>query len=190
MTRTTDTIQHSATHYEVQHQMLGGWQNTWSTDDKPVTFATQAEAETALADFLADSAEAERNGDAIDYDPTQWRVAEVGATTAPRIAALNDLCRTKLGRAPNCRLLMTAGFNAAFRLEAQLHILQRVASFSEFTADNDPHGEHDFGAFEFKGQRIFWKIDYYALDLDSGSEDPADPTQTVRVLTILMAEEY
>jgi hypothetical protein len=33
--------------------------------------------------------------------------------------------------------------------------------------DNDPHGEHDFGAFEHEGQRIFWKIDYYAPDMDA-----------------------
>ena len=46
--------------------------------------------------------------------------------------------------------------------------------FKAFTADNDPCGEHDFGAFDHQGQRIFWKIDYYAPDMEHGSEDPAD----------------
>ena len=51
-------------------------------------------------------------------------------------------------------------------------------------------GEHDFGDFEIEGERYFWKIDYYAPDLDGGSEDPADPAQTARVLTIMCVDEY
>ena len=52
-----------------------------------------------------------------------------------------------------------------------------VQSFSNFTKDNDPHGEHDFGSFEVEGETYFFKIDYYALDMEGGSEDPADPEQ-------------
>ena len=62
--------------------------------------------------------------------------------------------------------------------------------FNDFTPDNDPYGERDFGAFTHKGQRIFWKIDYYSPDLSRHSDDPAEPAQTVRVLTIMLAEEY
>ena len=65
-----------------------------------------------------------------------------------------------------------------------------VVSYDDFTEDNDPYGEHDFGAFELEGQKLFWKIDYYDLELRFGSDDPGDPDKTRRVLTILLAEEY
>ena len=60
----------------------------------------------------------------------------------------------------------------------------------DFTEDNDPHGEHDFGSFELAGRKFFWKIDYYDANMEFGSEDPADPAKTTRVLTIMLAEEY
>jgi hypothetical protein len=49
--------------------------------------------------------------------------------------------------------------------------------------------EHDFGSIEVAGETIFWKIDYHGSDMASGSEDPADPERTTRVLTIMLAEE-
>jgi Protein of unknown function (DUF3768) len=60
----------------------------------------------------------------------------------------------------------------------QAAILSKVMEHDEFTDDNDPHGEHDFGAFDHAGKLIFWKIDYYDPSMESGSEDPADPAKT------------
>jgi hypothetical protein len=68
--------------------------------------------------------------------------------------------------------------------------LVQVAKFSEFTADNDPHGEHDFGSFTLVGRKFFWKIEYYDSELQYGSEDPSDPGKTTRVLTLMLASEY
>lgn len=65
-----------------------------------------------------------------------------------------------------------------------------VRAFSDFDRDNDPHGEHDFGAFTLQGHRLFFKIDYYDLDLEGHSPDAADPAVTHRVLTIMLASEY
>lgn len=104
-----------------------------------------------------------------------------------RIAELNDLCRTAMGMAG--RLVQTPGINALSPRD-QSAIRERIETFNSFSPDNDPHGERDFGAFDHNGERVYWKIDYYTPDLMQGSEDPSDPTQTVRVLTIMLAMEY
>lgn len=114
-------------------------------------------------------------------------MTRIHATPSQRIAELNDLCRTAPGIAG--RWFITPGIRALSEAD-QSAIREKVERFTDFTSDNDPHGEHDFGAFEHNGQKIFWKIDYYDLTMQRGSEDPADPKQTMRVLTILLAEEY
>jgi len=107
-------------------------------------------------------------------------------TTIARIRALNDAVRW----CPfNGDVYLTRGV-AALHPNEQAAILDRVRTFDDFTEDNDPHGEHDFGSFERNGQTIFWKIDYYDLLLDNGSRDPSDPALTRRVLTVMFAEEY
>jgi len=83
----------------------------------------------------------------------------------------------------------TAGI-AALPADDQAAILRRVFEFDDFDAENDPYGEHDFGAFDHKGDRIFWKIDYFDLRMKYGSPDPADPRVTKRILTIMLASEY
>lgn len=69
-------------------------------------------------------------------------------------------------------------------------ILKAVSEFADFTPDNDPYGEHDFGTLWVEGHHIYWKIDYYDRDLIHGSPDPANPEVTTRVLTIILASEY
>ena len=68
--------------------------------------------------------------------------------------------------------------------------MQAVREFSDFTEDNDPWGEHDFGAFELDSVPLYWKIDAYDNELEYGSPNPRDPALTRRVLTIMLAEEY
>ena len=69
-------------------------------------------------------------------------------------------------------------------------ILHSVKTFDNFTTDNDPYNEHDYGSFEYAGQKIMWKIDYYDKDLCYHSDGPTDVSQTIRVMTIMLAEEY
>jgi Protein of unknown function (DUF3768) len=107
-------------------------------------------------------------------------------TQSDRVRVLNDNFRTTfLGG----RVVMTAGV-AELELHVKARVLIEVQTFSNFNADNDPHREHDFGAFEIAGEQFFWKIDCYDRDMEFGSPDPSDPEQTVRVLTIMFASEY
>ena len=106
--------------------------------------------------------------------------------SAEKIRALNDAFRTTM---TGGRVMMTAGVDA-LRSDVKAMVIRRVATFSEFTPDNDPHGEHDFGSFELGGRKFFFKVDYYDPTLTYGSEDPADPAKTTRVMTIMLAEEY
>jgi uncharacterized protein DUF3768 len=103
-----------------------------------------------------------------------------------RIRVLNDNFRSTF---VGGRMLMTAGVNA-LPLDTKARVLLAAQSFDKFTEDNAPHREHDFGSFEIEGETYFFKIDYYALDMVGGSEDPADPEKTTRVLTIMRADEY
>lgn len=65
-----------------------------------------------------------------------------------------------------------------------------VAAFADFTPDNDPYGDHTFGALEVCGVRLFWKIDLYDENYEFGSDDPSDPQKTRRLLTIFLPSEY
>lgn len=72
----------------------------------------------------------------------------------------------------------------------QKEIIVAVKSFNDFTPDNDPYGEHDFGSFEVGDYKLFWKIDYYTEDMMHGSDDASDSAKTKRVLTIMLRDEY
>ena len=107
-------------------------------------------------------------------------------TTTARIRALNDAVRM---RPYNGDMFVTRGI-ADLPWHEQAAILTRVQTFDDFTEDNDPWREHDFGSFEHNGRTIFWKVDCYDLLLKNGSRDPSDPALTRRVLTIMLADEY
>ena len=102
------------------------------------------------------------------------------------IRALNDSFRqTFIGG----RVMKTDGV-AALEDEMQQKLIAEVKAFSRFEKGNDPYGEHDFGSIKLNGVTFFWKIDYYDLAMSQGSVDPANDDATVRVLTIMCADEY
>jgi hypothetical protein len=110
-------------------------------------------------------------------------------STTETIAEQNDRFRRE---GPSKTLpglvVMTCGI-AALPLLLQVILHTKVRYYSRFTEDNDPHGEHDFGAFTADSVgRVFWKIDYYAdANMEYGAESPLN---SYRVLTIMLASEY
>lgn len=103
-----------------------------------------------------------------------------------RIRAANDRLRVT---GQGGQVVVTRGIIALGERDL-VKIMNAVSAFNDFSEENDPWGEHDLGMLDIGGQRIIWKIDYYDPDLVFASPDPADPAVTVRVLTVMLAEEY
>jgi len=110
-------------------------------------------------------------------------------TELPRavtIARLNDQLR-QTGTGGSIvitdALRKVSGFNA-------IALATALASYDGFDADNDPHGEHDFGDLTLFGEDLLFKVDYYDKDLTFGSDDPANPDVTQRVLTVMLAQDW
>ena len=104
------------------------------------------------------------------------------ANTA-KIAALNDHARQTFRE---CRVVITQPVAQLGKDDVD-HILKEVRNYNDFTPINDPFLEHDFGLIQLAENTIFWKIDYYNLDLQMHAPDPSDETVTARVLTIMLA---
>ncbi len=114
---------------------------------------------------------------------------------AATIAAQNDAFRKSImffddaDGTPKGQFVMTSGV-AAMGSDARLAATRQVAAFGAFTPNNDPLGWHEFGAVEVFGTTIWFKIDLYDANYEMGSDEPTDPEQTRRVLTLLLPSEY
>lgn len=73
------------------------------------------------------------------------------------VKTLNDTFRQTF---TGGRVMLTTGINAKSQDDIA-KILSKVRQFNHFTKANDPYNEHDFGSFDYKGEKIFWKIDYH-----------------------------
>ncbi len=103
-----------------------------------------------------------------------------------RIRELNDAFRTSFVGGV---VLVTAGVEA-LAADLKARVLKKVRDFSDFPVRDNPSAEHDLGTFELSNQQFLFKINYFDRELESGSSDPADPSQTTRVLTVMLASEY
>lgn len=102
------------------------------------------------------------------------------------IAQQNDEFRKHLSKGT---LVLTQGIRSNTTDDIQA-IINAVRTFEQFDNNNDPYNEHDFGAFEYKGRKVFWKIDNYDKAFLYLSQDACNPRLTNKVLTIMYAEEY
>ena len=114
-------------------------------------------------------------------------MAEDDKNTA-KIAELNDRLRTTFN--PLAGIIVTTPGVTALKNTERAAVFNLIKTFNNFSEDNDPHGEHDFGAVEVADRKYFWKIDYYDKSMRYLSEDPADAGKTNRVMTIMCAHEY
>ena len=109
-------------------------------------------------------------------------------SNSAKIAALNDaLRRTFTGG----RVMKTDGIDG-LDTSVEAKVMRAVRNFAQFSGDNDPFSEHDFGSIEVDDHRVLFKIDYFekGSQLSAGAEHPENSETTERVLTIMLAEEY
>ncbi len=113
------------------------------------------------------------------------------ASRTATIQKLNDRFRMGDASVPGT-VVVTNGVQSLLSEEGESMepLATVVGNFDDFTEENDPYGEHDFGRFSFLSTDLFWKIDQYNATYDGGSEDPTDLSITCRVLTIMLTEEY
>ena len=102
------------------------------------------------------------------------------------IETLNDNFRRSF---INGEVLLSAGI-AAMSSEDKANIVALVQNFNDFNEGNDPYSERDWGSFDYKDEKILWKIDYYDLNNQYHSENPANPDITNRILTIMTVFEW
>lgn len=106
--------------------------------------------------------------------------------TLQQVKEANDQVRKTLIPVPGrSQIYLTPGVSEA---DNRGEILQAVREFDNWTGDNDPHGEHDFGQVVVNKIKYFFKIDYYDMNLEFGV-DPKEE-DCIRVLTIMEASEY
>ena len=114
--------------------------------------------------------------------------------TAAIIAAQNDRFRRDIAfpgeiDVPEGIVVVTKGIEdqgPVFKVRA----LRKIAAFTDFTVDSDPDGCHEMGVIEVQTLTVWFKIELYDENYEAGSESPADPSRTRRVLTVLFPDEY
>ena len=103
------------------------------------------------------------------------------------IAELND--RFRQGDMTLGQYVITPGVQA-LAPDKLTQLIRLVRDFDQFTSNNDPYKEHDFGLVTLDSNEFFWKIDYYDPSLTRHSDDRSSPNATRRVMTIMRSDEY
>ena len=114
---------------------------------------------------------------------------------AALIAAQNDAFRRSIAQfatgpnVPKGKVVMTRGV-AEQSADFQRELITKVMGFDAFDTDSDPYGWHEMGVIEISDRTVWFKIDLLDVNYAYGAEDPTDPNQTRRVMTLLFPSEY
>lgn len=95
------------------------------------------------------------------------------------------------GRPGHHQILSTQGIQAHGPAVVQ-EILHLVLVFPDqsFRESFDPYGDRDFIEVYHQGLKVWAKIDAYDPSMRWISENPSDDGVTVRVLTLMLPDEY
>ncbi len=89
-----------------------------------------------------------------------------------------------------CLYVVMMTSNLSHTIQDKIGLATAISQFNTFNENNDPYEEHDFLKFEFEGESIIVKFDYYDRELEYGSENPEDLSKTCRVITVMLAIDY
>lgn len=111
-------------------------------------------------------------------------------TRVETIARLNDRCRQGFDRTARITVTRTclatlSNGTLASEAVAQALLLQELRRYR--FAEDCP--ERDRGSFTIDNTEVYFRIDYHDATLEWGSEDPANASLTIRVLTLMLRED-
>ena len=120
--------------------------------------------------------------------PVLRRIVESPIST---VARHNEIFRLSMGRNPAVLGRIRASLGVSdFGPDFVLAVLRGVRDFHEFTPENDPWMNRDFGDVTVGQTKVFWKIDLYDENYRYGTDDPENLAVTRRELNLFLAEEY
>ena len=99
----------------------------------------------------------------------------------PQIVAI----RNDIFRLTSHDIRLTGGVYMLANLDG---LIKTVRYYDKFDNKNDPHHEHDFGVIKWKGDTVFWKVDYFDSSLTYWCNPMKEDCR--RVLTIMLSSEY
>lgn len=107
------------------------------------------------------------------------------------IARLNDYAR--MGKDRSAITMFTTNLLAELsdgKPGSDLVAQSKIAREMRRCTFRDDSPEKDMAWFEVEGVRVMMKIDYFDDTLEWGSQDPADPEKTRRVITMMLPQDY
>ena len=115
-----------------------------------------------------------------------WADKSEGADAKKAIALLNDRFRQgdrSLGEYQLSRQVL------ALPKSKQKQLYSMLQDFSDFNPQNDPTGERKSGEIIIDNSIYKWRIDYLDSSMTMLSDNPSDPNQTARILSLFRADE-